>query len=606
MPAPIEDYALLGDLHTAALVSRSGAIDWLCLPRFDSPACFSALLHDESAGTWQLAPAGAGQATRRAYRGHSLVLAQEWDTGQGAVRVLDFMPPRTGSAAVVRIVEGIDGRVPMRMSLRPRFGYGSIRPWIRPEERGFEAVAGPDAVWLDTTVPLTHRGCATYAEFDVRTGERFSFVLAYRPSHLPRPEPVDAGDALADTEKFWADWIGRCRYRGRWPDAVRRALITLKALTYEPTGGILAAPTTSLPEELGGERNWDYRYCWLRDATFALQALVGTGYADEARAWREWLVRAVAGDPADLQVLYRLDGARRVPESTLDWLAGYRGSAPVRIGNAAAGQVQLDVWGEVLDGLHLVREAGLSVTHPAWDLQRGLLDFLEGHWDQPDHSLWEVRGKPQHFVHSKVMAWAGADRAVRTVERHRLDGPVSRWRALRDRIHAEVCQEGYDVDRGTFTQFYGSRGLDAALLLMPRVGFLPSDDPRIRGTVLAVRDALSEDGFVRRYGPDADGGRELRGSEGAFLPCSFWLADGLHGIGRRDEAREIFERMLAVRNDVGLLSEEYDVAAGRQLGNMPQAFSMVGLVNTARLLDGAETATHATGAQQALRQRGEP
>ncbi|GAB3348704.1 glycoside hydrolase family 15 protein [Amycolatopsis echigonensis] len=596
---PIEDYALLGDLHTAALVSREGAVEWLCLPRFDSPACFAALLHDDRAGVWQLGPAEGGPATRRGYVGDSLILASEWETDEGAVRVLDFMPPRDGAADLVRIVEGLRGRVPMRTCLRPRFDYGSVRPWVRNVDGRFDAVAGPDAVWLTTPVEVSTEGIA---EFTVAEGERVPFVLTYHASYKERPDPADAEKALEHTEQFWAEWIGRCRYDGRWPVAVRRALITLKALTYEPTGGILAAPTTSLPEQLGGERNWDYRYCWLRDATFTLQALVGTGYPDEARAWREWLVRAAAGDPAELQVLYGLDGSRRVPESTVDWLDGYAGSTPVRIGNAAAGQIQLDVWGEALDGLHLVREAGLPVTHSAWDLQRGLLDFLEGHWDQPDRSLWEVRGEPQHFVHSKVMAWAGIDRAVRTVERHRLDGPVDRWRALRDRIHEEVCREGFDADRNTFTQFYGSRGLDAALLLIPRVGFLPGSDPRVRGTVDAVRKELSHDGFVHRFDPEADPGPGgLHGGEGAFLPCSFWLADALHGTGRTEEATEVFERMLGVRNDVGLLSEEYDVAAGRQLGNMPQAFSMVGLVNTARHLDGAETTTNATGRQQGLR-----
>ncbi|WP_134734351.1 glycoside hydrolase family 15 protein [Amycolatopsis nivea] len=596
---PIEDYALLGDLHTAALVSREGAVEWLCLPRFDSPACFAALLHDESAGVWQLGPADGGPATRRGYVGDSLVLASEWETADGTVRVVDFMPPRDGAADLVRIVEGVRGRVPMRTCLRPRFDYGSVRPWVRHVDGRFDAVAGPDAVRLTTPVEVSTEG---FAEFTVAEGDRVPFVLTYHASYQERPDPADAEKALAHTERFWADWIGRCRYDGRWPSAVRRALITLKALTYEPTGGILAAPTTSLPEQLGGERNWDYRYCWLRDATFTLQALVGTGYPDEAKAWREWLVRAAAGDPADLQVLYGLDGSRRVPESTLDWLDGYAGSAPVRIGNAAAGQVQLDVWGEALDGLHLVREAGLPVIHPAWDLQRGLLDFLEGHWDQPDRSLWEVRGEPQHFVHSKVMAWAGVDRAVRTVECHDLDGPVDRWRALRDRIHEEVCRKGFDTDRNTFTQFYGSHGLDAALLLIPRVGFLPGSDPRVRGTVDAVRKELSRDGFVHRFDPNADSGPgDLSGGEGAFLPCSFWLADALHGTGRTEEAVEVFEQMLAVRNDVGLLSEEYDMSAGQQLGNMPQAFSMVGLVNTARHLDGAETTTNATGHEQGLR-----
>ncbi|WP_291419616.1 glycoside hydrolase family 15 protein [Actinophytocola sp.] len=440
---------------------------------------------------------------------------------------------------------------------------------------------------------LHQHDAATHADFTVSAGDRVPFVFTHHASHLPRPDSVVADDALAGTESFWAEWIAQCRYDGRWPEAVRRALITLKALTYAPTGGILAAATTSLPEQLGGTRNWDYRYCWLRDATFTLQALIGTGFTTEAREWREWLVRAVAGDPADLQIMYGLDGARGLTETTLDWLSGYEGSAPVRVGNAAADQFQLDVWGEVLDGLHLVREAGLPVFHTAWDLQRGLLDFLEGHWDQPDNSLWEVRGPRRQFVHSKVMAWAGVDRAVRTVERHGLVGPTQSWCRLRDRIHADVCAHGYDADRGTFTQFYGSRGLDAALLLIPRVGFLPWSDPRVRGTIEAVRTHLAHDGFVRRYDTDADGCVDgLPGGEGSFLACTFWLADALHGIGRTDEARRLFEKVLALRNDVGLLSEEYDATLGRQIGNVPQAFSMVGLVNTARHLEGTPITTH--------------
>jgi GH15 family glucan-1,4-alpha-glucosidase len=485
------------------------------------------------------------------------------------------------------------------MLLRLRFDYGAVVPWVRHEDGEFVAVAGPDAVRVRTPVPLRGEDPATHAEFTVSAGERVPFVLTHHASYRPRPRSADAETALADTERFWADWIGRCRYDGQWPDAVRRALITLKALTYAPTGGILAAATTSLPEQPGGSRNWDYRYCWLRDSTFTLQALIGTGYHDEARAWREWLVRAVAGDPADLQIMYGLDGTRRLPESTLDWLSGYDGSTPVRVGNAVAGQFQLDVWGEVLDGLHLVREAGLPTSHPAWDLQRGLLDFLEGHWDQPDNGLWEVRGPRRHFVHSKVLAWAGVDRAVHTVQAHGLDGPVERWRALRDKIHQEVCAHGYDADRNTFTQFYGSRGLDAALLLIPRVGFLPAGDPRVRGTVDAVRAELAHDGFVRRYDPDADGGVDgLPGGEGSFLACSFWLADALHATGRTGEARELFERLLGLRNDVGLLAEEYDTGLGRQVGNTPQAFSMVGLVNTARQLSGSTTGTNAPGKDQ--------
>ncbi|GAA2124860.1 glycoside hydrolase family 15 protein [Streptomyces synnematoformans] len=592
MSAPIEDYALLGDLQAAALVARDGSIDWLCLPRFDSPACFAALLHDAEAGRWLLAPTAGGPATSRRYRGNSLVLESHWRTPDGEVRVVDYMPLRGEAADVVRVVEGISGRVPMRMELRLRLDYGSLVPWVRREGPDLAAVAGPDAFWLHTPVELRGRGLATVAEFTVSAGQRIPFVLTHHPSHLPRPEPVDTGKALAETAEFWESWLSRCRYEGRWPQEVRRSLLLLKALTYEPTGGILAAATTSLPERLGGVRNWDYRYCWLRDAAFTLQALLGTGYVEEAAAWREWLLRAIAGDPSKLRIMYGLDGTRRLPEHTLDWLSGYAGSAPVRIGNAAAGQLQLDVWGEVLDTLHLARDSGLAPYDSAWDLQRALLDHLEGRWRDPDNGLWEVRGPRRHFVHSKVMAWVAADRAVHTVRRHGLPGPVERWRTLRGTIHAEVCARGYDAGRNTFTQFYGSRGLDAALLLLPRVGFLPWHDPRIRGTVEAVRRELSEDGLLRRYDPGSDGGVDaLPGGESAFLACTFWLADALHGIGRAEEAEVLFERLLALRNDVGLLSEQYDPRVGRQLGNTPQAFSLVGLVNTARFLSGGHIRT---------------
>jgi GH15 family glucan-1,4-alpha-glucosidase len=602
MPGLIEDYALLGDLQTAALVGRDGSIDWLCLPRFDSPACFAALLHDDDAGHWRLAPAGGGPATRRRYRGDTLVLETEWDTPDGCVRVVDCMPPRGEAPDVVRVVEGLSGAVPMRMQLRLRFDYGHIVPWVRRVDRDLAAVAGPDAVWLRTPVPLHGQGLATVADFTVEAGQRVPFVLTYQPSHRPRPKPVDAFDAVRDTERFWTKWIGRCEFDRPWADAVRRALVTLKALTYAPTGGIVAAATTSLPEQLGGPRNWDYRFCWLRDASFTLQALLGTGYVAEAKAWREWLLRAAAGDPADLRIMYGLDGTRRIPELTVDWLSGYQGASPVRIGNAAADQFQLDVWGEVLECLHLGREAGIAVDEPAWDLQRAMLDFLEGNWQQPDNSLWEVRGPRRHFVHSKVLAWVGFDCAVSTVERHRLDGPVRRWRALRQRIHAEVCANGFDTERNTFTQFYGSSGLDSALLLIPRVGFLPPEDPRVVGTVEAIQRELCVDGFALRYHLQHDDNVDgLPGTEGAFLACTFWLVDALHGMGRVDEACELFERLLDLRNDVGLLSEEYDPTTGRHLGNTPQAFSMVGLVNSARQLSGTPIHTSATAADQGHR-----
>ena len=588
MAGRIEDYGLIGDLQTAALVGRDGSIDWLCLPRFDSGACFAALLGDDEAGHWRLAPAGGRSCTRRRYRGDTLVLETEWETDGGTVRVVDFMPPRGEAPDVIRIVEGVSGRVRMHTELRLRFDYGHVVPWVRRIDGEIDGIAGPDAVWLDTPVELQHDARVVHGEFEVAEGDRVPFVLTYAASHLPRPRRVDADDALGDTMAYWSGWMSRCTYSGRWDDAVRRSIVTLKALTYAPTGGIVAAATTSLPEDLGGSRNWDYRFCWLRDATFTLQALLGTGYVREARAWRDWLLRAIAGDPADLRIMYALDGSRRIPEYELPWLSGYEHSSPVRVGNAAAQQFQLDVWGEVLDGLHLARIRGMHATSDAWAVQRALLDFLESNWDQPDNSLWEVRGPRRQFVHSKVMAWAGVDRAVQAVERFGLEGPVDRWKKLREEIHDDVCEHGFDADRGTFTQFYGSQGLDAALLLLPRVGFLPWADDRVIGTVHAVRGELDEDGFLVRYRQEADGGVDgLQGSEGAFLACTFWLADALAGIHEHEEAERLFTRLLDLRNDLGLLSEEYDVHARRQVGNTPQAFSHVGLVNTARHLSGS-------------------
>jgi GH15 family glucan-1,4-alpha-glucosidase len=596
----IEDYGLIGDLQTAALVGRDGSVDWLCLPRFDSPACFAALLHDSRAGRWQLAPASGGDATRRRYRGDTLILESEWDTPEGAVRVIDFMPPRGEEPDLVRIVEGLSGQVPMRLDLRLRMDYGSVVPWVRSRhaegETEMHATAGPDSIWLHTPVRLHGHDYATTAEFTVGPGDRVPFVLTHAVSYRRPPKPVDAERALLETETFWTQWLEPFDYEigkgeEHWAPAVRRSLILLKALTFQPSGGIVAAATTSLPEQLGGPRNWDYRFCWLRDATFTLQALLGTGFVREAAAWRDWLLRAVAGDPAKLQIMYAVDGTRRLPELEVPWLQGYEGSAPVRIGNGAADQFQLDVWGELLDGLHLGRSAGLEPDEASWDLQRALLDYLEGHWQDPDNSLWEVRGPRQPFVHSKVMAWAGMDRGVQAVERFGLDGPVAKWRETRARIHAEVCELGYDPNRKTFTQFYGSDGLDAALLLIPQVGFLPFDDERVIGTVAAVQRDLEHQGFLLRYHPQADGGVDgLPGEEGAFLACTFWLADALYGIGREYEARALFERLLTLRNDLGLLSEEYDPVAGRHLGNTPQAFSHVGLVNTARHLSGSHPA----------------
>jgi GH15 family glucan-1,4-alpha-glucosidase len=576
----IEDYALLGDLHTAALVSRTGSIDWMCVPRFDSAACFAALLDTPEAGRWLLQPAAGGRCTRRSYRGDTLVLETEWDTPEGSVRVIDFMPPRGEAPDIVRIVEGLSGAVPMFGELRLRFDYGHVVPWVRRTDGAIEAVAGPDAAWLRTPAPLEGRDRRTISEFTVRAGQTVPFVLTWAPSYLGRPEPVDPGRALTDTVEFWERWSARSSATGRWRDPVQRSLIVLKALTYAPTGGIVAAVTTSLPEQLGGGRNWDYRYCWLRDATFTLQALLAAGYADEALAWREWLLRAAAGDPATLQIMYGLDGTRRLPELTLPWLSGYEGSTPVRTGNAAADQLQLDVWGEVLDGLHLARQAGMGRDDDAWDLQRALLDHLEGRWQDADNGLWEMRGPRRHFTHSKVMAWVAADRMVRAVRESGLPGPAHRWEQLRDAIHADVLTHGYNQQRGTFVQYYGGTDLDASLLLIPRVGFLSGTDPRVLGTIEAIQRELTQDGFVQRYSTAAtDDG--LPPGEGVFIACSFWLVDALHSAGREADAIELFERVLSLRNDVGLLSEEWEPATGRQLGNTPQAFSHFALVVSA-------------------------
>ncbi|MCZ9883244.1 glycoside hydrolase family 15 protein [Arthrobacter sp. B2a2-09] len=571
---------MIGDLHTAALVSTAGSIDWLCLPRFDSPACFAALLDSPQAGRWLLAPESGGICTRRQYRDGTLILETDWETEEGHVRVIDFMPPRDGVADIVRVVEGIRGTVKMRGELILRFDYGHVVPWVRRDRHGLRAVAGPDSVYLKTPAPLKGKDFTTVSEFTVNAGDHVPFVLTWAPSHERRPRTVEADIALDDTAAFWTDWSKRCTVRGPYRKAVQRSLITLKALTYAPTGGIVAAATTSLPEQIGGPRNWDYRYCWLRDATLTLQAFLAAGYTEEATAWRDWLLRAVAGDPADLQIMYSLHGHRRLPETELTWLSGYQGSTPVRIGNAAAEQLQLDVWGEVLDCLSLTRASLMTVGDESWAIQTALMRHLEGTWDQPDNGLWEVRGPRRHFVHSKVMAWVAVDRMVRGIRESGMPGPVDRWEALRDTIHDEVMTHGFDADRNTFVQSYGSKELDASLLLIPKVGFLPHDDPRVIGTIDAIQRELTEDGFVLRYRPqDSDDG--LPGGEGVFLACSFWMVDALLGAGRRAEATALFERLLALRNDVGLLSEEWDAHAGRQLGNMPQAFSHFGLVLSA-------------------------
>jgi len=585
MALPIEDYAIIGDTHTAALVSRDGSIDWLCLPRFDSPACFAALLGGHEHGRWLIAPAGAVRSVHRRYRGDSLVLETEYRTSTGTVRLVDCMPPRQEDPDVARVVEGVSGRVRMRMELVIRFDYGSVVPWVRRRDGALQAVAGPDSVWLRTPVETGGQNFTTVAEFEVAEGEQVPFMLTWHLSHRPAPRAIDPVKAIRETERWWQRWVGQLAYEGGWREAVCRSLVTLKALTYGPTGGIVAAATTSLPEALGGVRNWDYRYCWLRDATFTLEALMLAGMRTEAEAWREWLLRAVAGSPEQTQILYGVAGERRMDERELEWLPGYEGSAPVRIGNAAVGQFQLDVYGEVMDALHLARQTGIPPDEPSWDLQLALMDYLESNWREPDEGIWEVRGPRRHFTHSKVMAWVAVDRAVRAVEFYEQKGPLARWRALREEIHREVLERGYDAERGNFVQFYGAKHTDASLLMIPLVGFLPATDRRMRGTVAAVERELSPDGLVLRYASDASEAVDgLPAGEGTFLACSFWLADNLALIGRQYEARDLFERLLGLRNDVGLLAEEFDPKTGRLLGNFPQAFSHVALVNTARRL----------------------
>ena len=578
--ARIEDYALIGDCESAALVGRDGAIDWLCWPRFDSPACFAALLGDARHGRWKIVC--QSKTTKRRYRPDTLILETEFETDTGAATLIDFMPVSDGRSDLVRMVIGGRGRVAMEMELILRFDYGASVPWVTRvhDGKGIRAISGPDKAVLCAPVPLENRDMKTRARFDVAAGETFSFVLTHAASHLEAPAPVDPHAALADTERFWNKWARQCRVSGPWEAQVRRSLITLKALTYAPTGGIVAAPTTSLPERLGGVRNWDYRYCWLRDATLTLLAFLDGRLHDEARSWREWLVRAVAGSPDQMQIMYGIAGERRLPEWDLAWLPGYERSAPVRVGNAAANQLQLDVYGEVIDALYQACKSGLARDDVAWGLQLALLAHLERAWLEPDAGIWEVRGPPRHFTYSKVMAWVAFDRAVKMVEGMGLPGPVERWRELRDRIHRDVCERGYSERRSAFVQSYGSEGLDAALLLVPITGFLPATDPRVIGTVDAIQRELTVDGLVQRYSTH-EGLDGLPPGEGVFLACSFWLADNFCLQGRRREARELFERLLGLSNDVGLLAEQYDPAARRFLGNFPQAFSHVALVNTA-------------------------
>ncbi len=599
MSSRIEDYAMIGDLRTAALVGRDGSVDWLCLPRFDSPACFAALLGNEENGRWLIAPAGEVTEVRRRYRDDTLVLETEFSTPQGTVALIDFMPyaGREDRTDMVRLVEGRNGKVAMRTEMVFRFDFGKVIPWVERTADGVSAIAGPLALRIRTPVALAGKDFRTVGTFTVAAGETIPFVLTSYRSHLSEPSPIDPLRELRENDSWWRNWSARCSYDGAWREPMVRSLITLKGLTYHPTGGIVAAATTSLPETLGGARNWDYRFCWIRDASFTLYALLISDFIEEARAWREWLLRSVAGTPEQLQTLYGVAGERQLIEYEIDWLDGYAASRPVRVGNAASTQFQLDVYGELMDAFHVARRHGIRPIDHAWSVQQALVEFLESNWDKPDEGIWEVRGPRRHFTYSKTMAWVALDRAVKAVERFKLAGPLDRWRALRDRIHADVCRQGFDAERNTFVQYYGGKSLDASLLLLAPIGFLPANDPRIVGTVTAIRRELMSDGLVRRYNTE-DGVDGLSGQEGAFLACTFWLADNLAMMGKHDEARDLFERLLDLRNDVGLLAEEYDPRAKRLVGNFPQAFSHIALVNTAHnltLADRGPSAQRAAG-----------
>jgi GH15 family glucan-1,4-alpha-glucosidase len=586
----IEDYAIIGNMRTAALVGKNGSIDWMCAPRFDSGACFASLLGTRDNGRWLIAPKGDANQVSRRYREDTLILETEFVTEGGAATLIDFMPiaERRNQVDVVRIVTGTRGSVTMRMEVLFRFDYGHVVPWVRRRNYGLSAIAGPDAIAMRIPVPFHSREFTTMAEFEIKEGQSQAFVMTWYPSNEAAPRAKLGNRMLTETEAWWREWSSRAKCQGEWAGAIKRSLITLKALIYAPTGGIVAAPTTSLPEWPGGPRNWDYRFCWLRDATFTLYALLICGYRDEARAWREWLLRAVAGQPHDLQIMYGISGERRLWELEIPWLEGYAKSRPVRLGNAAHEQLQLDVYGEVMDTLYAARKSGFEHDEEGWGVQRSLMEFLESAWSSPDNGIWEVRGPRRHFTHSKVMAWVAVDRAVKMVERFEPHGPVEKWRALRTTIHDDVCRQGFDTERNAFVQYYGTKDLDASLLMIPLIGFLPATDPRVVGTVAAIQRELMADGLVRRYTthPGVDG---LPPGEGAFLPCTFWLADNLTLSGRRDEARAIFQRLLEACNDVGLLSEEYDPVNRTQLGNFPQALSHVSLINTAHNLGLAES-----------------
>ena len=594
-PLPIQDYALIGDCRTAAIVGRDGGIDWLCLPQFDSPACFAALLGEADNGSWTIGPCVAGAQIRRSYRGPSLVLETVFTTPEGEVALIDAMPLGQEGSHIVRRVEGRSGRMKMRLHAKIRFDFGVSVPWVTADEdgRGIMAVIGPDLITLHGPVPLEGHDMATRAEFEVAQGQSLTFVMSHGSSTKPPPARLDGDAALADTEAKWCDWSHRSTYDGSYKDAVNRSLLVLKALTFEPTGGIVAAPTTSLPEQLGGGRNWDYRFCWLRDATLTLRALMGGGYMDEAKAWGDWLQRSIAGSASQLQIMYSVDSLRQLQEWEVGWLAGYEGAKPVRVGNAASGQLQLDVFGEVMDAMHMARSGGLAISPSVWDMQLHLMEYLESIWQQPDDGIWEVRGGRKHFVHSKVMAWVAFDRTIKDMEQHGQQGPLERWRGVRDAIHADVCAKGFDTAQNSFTQSYGSKSLDASVLLLSAVGFLPPRDPRILGTVAAIERGLMENGFLLRYRTE-EGADGLKPGEGAFLPCTFWLANCYVQQGRLADARTLFEHLLTFRNDLGLLSEEYDTHARRLVGNFPQAFSHLALIETALNLHEAHAAQKPT------------
>jgi GH15 family glucan-1,4-alpha-glucosidase len=588
--AKIEDYGFLSDTQSGALVSRDGCVDWLCLPRFDSGACFASLLGEKKNGCWLFTPAEKTTTQRRQYRGNTLILETEIETENGAVRLIDFMPPRGTNPDLVRIIEGVRGETRMQMELIIRFEYGSIIPWVRKGHGGLEAIAGPNGLILRTPIETRGKDLTTVAEFTVKKGDRIPFVLTWFASHKDPPRAVNPEHALRDTEKFWNKWADQCHHSGRWKDATVRSLLVLKGLTYAPTGGLVAALTTSLPEEIGGVRNWDYRYCWLRDATFTLITLMHVGYRDEAKAWREWLLRAIAGTGDQMQIMYGVQGERWLEERELPWLSGYENSKPVRIGNAASNQFQLDVFGEVLFAMYESHRAGLETSEADWGLHTELMRFLESHWHEPDEGIWEVRGGRKQFTHSKMMAWVAFDRAIKLAQtcKYPANDHLERWKKIRDQIHREVCEKGYHANKKAFTQFYGSDALDASLLMMPRVGFLPVTDPRVVGTIEAIERELLRNGLVLRYRTEEEHVDGLPGKEGVFLPCSFWLANSLHGIGRTADAQKMFEHLLTLRNDLGLLSEEYDPIDKRQLGNFPQAFTHLALVNSARLLSGQQ------------------